>query len=201
MKREAPHLYSRLFFLWVIFLAIGSLPLAAQAAQLESEEFHVLRVDGKVAYRAELAFRSPLSPEVLADHLHGSNLSPSPANPRLAHAYQISGSLENMLIYQKYEVRVLVFSDSTEMIIHYFREFLDPGIRLSWKLEGSPDGKMHDIEGSWQILPAPGGGSTLRYQILTVFARSDGFFETVLRTFGLGEVRAGLHQLFRALKP
>lgn len=190
----------------VLFFLLGA-QLGAQP-QLRARDltFEPTRIDGAVAYTASFTLDHPFSPRQFISAIEDNNRRNTGRNPKLSEIQLIDQGPGWFIALQTFVVRVLIFSDFTHMVLRFTTEWHDDHAIFSWYLEDSPDNKMQWVQGSWTVRPATGsdlsqGPSILDYEVLTIFNRTDYFFEQVLGSFGAGEVRSGVNAVLNSLDP
>ncbi|NCN05432.1 MAG: hypothetical protein GW949_07360 [Spirochaetales bacterium] len=169
-----------------------------------SVEFSPQKIDGYVAYRARAVYESNISTATLMDRLAQGNLQRNPDHPRMMEVRVLDSWDGGFRVYQKYGVKIIFFTDSTEMILDFDTQWQGSTGVFAWHITESPDGKMVDSRGSWTIRPSSGsnihqGPSILEYEVTTIFNRTDYVFEQLVETFGRGELVNTLKYISRSL--
>lgn len=189
----------------VMYLALSSQLEAQPQLRTRDLTFEPTRIDGAVAYRANFTINHPFSPRQFVLAIEDNNRVHTGRNPKISDIQLLDSGPGWFTVLQTFVVRVLMFSDFTHMVLRFSTEWFDDHGIVRWYLQESPDNKMRWVQGSWTVRPARGtnlnqGPSIIEYEILTIFNRTDYFFEQILGTFGASEVRSGINAVLNSLE-
>jgi len=203
MNKSRPKQTVLFFIFGIIFGLCLHFPLHAQL-RARDLNFEPTRIDGQVAYRANFSLTHPLSPREFVAAIEKDNQIYNGRNPKISDIQLLDQGPGWFTVLQTFVVRVLIFSDFTQMVLRFTTQWFDDRGVVQWYLLNSPDNKMSWVQGTWTVRPQSGanlnqGPSIIEYEILTIFNRTDYFFEQVLGSFGAGEVRSGINAVLNSL--